>query len=284
MDNAKDKNMKRTSINNNHLRKIWDQRADMHFARKMCKTEDKCSKLYDKSWWSYIEPHLSKIKNGRILEAGCGTGRWAERLAPMGFEMVLSDLSPKMLHYAQDYAEQHGFADKLSFEELDICDMHSLLNNSFDMVLSTGEPLTMCANPEKAISELCRVVRPGGYLICDAGNRYRKVFDLSHRKEFDQILKVLETGNYVPENGLTQHLLGPEELVEILKANKMEVHNLAGITPMFSFPPDSELKDALEHESIFRDMLEISETYAERPGIVNLSSRLLAVARKPKLK
>jgi len=44
------------------------------------------------------------------------------------------------------------------------------------------------------------------------------------------------------------------------------------------------LKNALEHESIFRDMLEISKTYAERPGIVNLSSRLLAVARKPKLK
>ena len=39
-------------MNNNHLRKIWDQRAEVHFARKMCKTEDKCSKLYDESWCS----------------------------------------------------------------------------------------------------------------------------------------------------------------------------------------------------------------------------------------
>jgi len=268
-------------MNNNHLRKIWDQRADIHSARKMCKTEDQFSKLYNESWWRYIEPLLSEIKNGRILEAGCGTGRWAERLAPMGFEMVLSDISPKMLHNARDFAEQCGFADNLSFEELDVCDMHSLRNNSFDMVISTGEPLTLCANPEKAVSEFCRVVRPGGYILCDAANRYRKAFDLFHRKAFDQIIKVLETGDYVSESGLTQHLLGPGELVDLLKANKMEVHNLAGITPMFSFPPDSELKDALEHEYIFRDMLKISQKYAEHPGVVNLSSRLLAVACKP---
>lgn len=268
-------------MNNDHLREIWDQRADMHSARKLCKTPDQFSTLYDESWWQYIEPLLSEIKHGRILEAGCGTGRWADRLAPMGFEMVLSDISSKMLRNARDFAEKWGFADKLSFEELDICDMHSLGNSSFDMVISTGEPLTLCANPEKAVSEFCRVVRPGGYVLCDAGNRYRKVSDLVHKKAFDQIITVLETGDYVAENGLTLHLLGPGELVDLFKANKMEVCNLAGITPMFSFPPDKELKNALDHEYIFRDMLEISQKYAEHPGIVHLSSRLLVVARKP---
>ena len=169
----------------------------------------------------------------------------------------------------------------MSFEELDICDMHSLRNGSFDMVISTGEPLTLCADPEKAVSEFSRLIRPGGYILCDAANRYRKTFDFFQRKAFDQIIKVLETGDYLAESGLTHHLLGPRELVDLVKANKMEVHNLAGITPMFGFPPDTEMKEALEDDGIFRDMVEIGQKYAEHPGIVNLSSRLLVVARKP---
>lgn len=268
-------------MKNNQLRKIWDQRADIHSARKMCQSQDLFSKLYNESWWLYIEPLLSEIKNGRILEAGCGTGRWAERLAPMGFELVLSDISPKMLHNARQFAEQGGFADKLSFEELDVCDMYSLGDNSFDMVISTGESLTICADPAKAVSEFCRVVRPGGYVLCDAGNRYRKILDLFNNKAFDQIIKVLETGEYMSEDGMASHLLGPGELVDLLEANKMKVHNLAGITPLFNFPPDSELKNALDHEGTLGEMFEISQKHAENPGVVNMSSRLLAVAVKP---
>ncbi len=268
-------------MKNDHLRKIWDQRADMHFAKKMSKIPDLFSELYNESWWQYIEPFLSEIKNGRILEAGCGPGRWAERLAPMGFDMVLSDISPKMLKNAWQFAEQGGFADKLSFEELDVCDMHSLRNSSFDMVISTGESLTLCADPQKAVREFCRVVRPEGIVICDAGNRYRKMLDLFNKKAFAQIIKVLETGDYVSEIGLTLHLLGPGELVDLFKENKMEILNLAGITPLFNFPPESELKNALDCKDIFRDLRRISQKHAEHPGVVNISSRLLAVARKP---
>ncbi len=268
-------------MKNDHLRNVWDQRADIHFAKKLSNSPDLFSELYNESWWGYIETLLSEIKNGRILEAGCGPGRWAERLAPMDFDMVLSDISPKMLQNARQFAEQGGFADKLSFEELDVCDMHSLRNDSFDMVISTGESVTLCADPQKAVREFCRVVRPGGIVICDAGNRYRKMLDLFNGKDFSQIIEVLETGEYISENGLTSHLLGPGEFVDLFKENKMEVLNLAGVTPLFNFPPESELKSSLEREDVFRDMCKISQKHAELPGVVNISSRLLAVVRKP---
>jgi len=38
--------------------------------------------------------------------------------------------------------------------------------------------------------------------------------------------KVLETGDYVAESGLTQPLIGSGKLADLLKANKMDVHNL----------------------------------------------------------
>jgi 2-polyprenyl-3-methyl-5-hydroxy-6-metoxy-1,4-benzoquinol methylase len=268
-------------MNNSALRETWNQKAELHAARKECQKQDSCSRLYEASWWGYIEPLLPEITGGRILEAGCGTGRWAERLAPMGFDLVLSDISPVMLQKAREHAEQHGFADNLRFEELDVCDLHSLPSESFDMVISTGEPITMCSNPHQAISEYCRVVRPGGYVLCDAGNRYRKAFELFRTNPSDQVLQIFETGEYVNHDGLAMHLLGPTELTSAFADQGMELRTLAGITPMFTFPPDKDLNTALSNEKTYQAMVTIAQEHAERREIVNLSSRLLAVARKP---
>ena len=94
-------------------------------------------------------------------------------------------------------------------------------------------------------------------------------------------MKVLETGKYTGESELTHHLLGVEELAKLFETNQMEVCHIAGITPLYSFPPHGDLKGALDKEKVFCSMLEISKDHAERPGITHLSSRLLAVARKP---
>jgi len=268
-------------MENKTLRDIWNRRAEVHAARKGCRAEDAMSKLYDESWWGHIWPLLAYITGGRILEAGCGTGRWAERLASMGFSVVLSDISPNMLTKAREYAEEHGFVDNLRFEEVDVCDLSVFESGTFDMVISTGEPITMCSDPKKAISEYCRVVRPGGYVLCDAGNRYRKAFELFREKRGNQILNVLATGEYEGKEGLLHHLLGPCELRAAFEEQGMECCTLAGITPMFGFPPDAEQKAALEDKATSQAMVAIAQDYAECPEIVNLSSRLLAVARKP---
>jgi len=266
---------------NTKIRKVWNQRAEIHAAKKEHQVGDLNSKLYNKSWWGYIKPLLPKNNHGRILEAGCGTGRWAELLAPMGFDLVLSDISSNMLARAKKFAEEKGYVKNLCFEELDVCDLHSLQSESFDMVISTGEPISMCSDPMKAISEYCRVVRPGGYVICDSGNRYRKAYDNFHLFPSEQVLKILETGEYEGRDGITVHLLGPTELTEIFTDQKMELLTLAGIMPMFSFPPDKRLTKALENESTYQAMVTISKKYAQRPEIVSLSSRLLVVAQKP---
>ena len=269
------------NMDNTSLRDIWNRRAEVHAARKGCKTQDRMSELYDASWWGYIEPLLAHISGGRVLEAGCGTGRWAERLAPMGFEVVMSDFSPNMLKKAREYAEEHGFAERVRFEERDVCDLHGFESASFDMVLSTGEPITICSDPKKAISEYCRVVRPGGHVLCDAGNRYRRAFELFGQGRGGEIEEVLATGECRGHGGLPMHLLGPGELRTVFENEGMEVLSVAGITPMFGFPPDGGSKAALEDEKTLQAMEVIARDYAERPEIVAQSSRILAVARRP---
>jgi SAM-dependent methyltransferase len=269
-------------MENMTLRDIWNRRAEAHAVRKGCRMEDPLSKLYEESWWGYILPHLAEIpEGGRILEAGCGTGRWAEHLVPLGFSVVLADISPNMLAKAKEYAEEHGFADALCFEELDVCDLHAFEDASFDMVLSTGEPITLCSDPKRAISEYCRVVRPGGHVFCDAGNRYRRAFDLFGQERGGEIVELLESGECRGHGGLPQHLLGPEELRIAFEEEGMEVLTVAGITPMFGFPPDGASKMALEDEKTLQAMKVIAREYAELTEIVCQSSRILAVAQRP---
>ncbi|SDL58286.1 Methyltransferase domain-containing protein [Maridesulfovibrio ferrireducens] len=264
-----------------NLRTIWDRKAEDHAAGRECRSQKRSSQLYHDSWWSYIQPLLSHIPNGRILEAGCGTGRWAEHLVPMGFDMVLSDFSPNMLVKAQDYAEKKGFIKGVSFEELDVCDLHTLKSESFDMVISTGEPISLCSDPQKAISEYCRVVRPGGYVLCDAGNRYRRAYDNFRASPSEQVLQILETGVCVMDNGMKLHLLGPGELTAIFEDQNMELCTLAGITPMLCFPPDPKLEKGMENDATYQAMITMGQKYAEHPEMIALSSRLIAVARKP---
>jgi len=268
-------------MNNTKIRKIWNQRAAIHATKKESQAQDAISKLYNESWWRYIQPFLPEFGQGRILEAGCGTGRWAELLVPMGFDLVLSDISPNMLTKAKTYAEKKGVVKGICFEELDVCDLNSLQSESFDMVISTGEPINICSDPQQAISEFCRVVRPGGYVICDSGNKYRKAYDNFRLSPSEQVIEILETGEYKLEDGTINHLLGPSELTEIFTTQKMKILTLAGIMPMFSFPPDKHLTKALEDEATYQAMVTISEKYAQRPEVVSLSSRLLIVAQKP---
>lgn len=265
---------------NQELRDIWDQRAERHAERKKDGAREQGISLYEKSWWRHIEPLLSDIPGGKVLEAGCGPGRWVDRLAPMGFEMVLSDISPKMLEQARNFAKKKGFQDKVRFEVSDIGAMDCLEDNSFDMAIATGEPVSMCGDPRKGISELCRVVRPGGYVLCDAGNRYRRAYDMFRDNPSGPVLELLKTGEFIGAAGITLHLLGPEELKAAFTDLGMELLTLAGITPMCTFPPTPDQKKALEDPKVLRDMEQIDETFSQDPGMVHLSARLIAVARK----
>lgn len=267
-------------MDNTKLSEIWDQRAEQHASRKGCRTEDPGSRLYEISWWRHIEPLLSEITGGRILEAGCGVGRWVERLAPMGFEMTLTDISPAMLKKAEEAANAKGYRGKVSFEVADIGAMDALEDNSFHMAIATGEPVSMCDTPQKAIGELCRVVRPGGYVLCDAGNRYRRAYDMFRDNPSEPLLPLLETGKS-SHGELTLHLLGPDEMSAIFNDLNMELLTLAGITPMFTFPPNQGQKKALADSRIVQDQADIDKKFHATNGMLYLSSRLIAVARKP---
>jgi len=263
------------------LREHWDQQAPIYASGEGHRRFGRFLDLYEKSCWRYIETVLPEVEESLILEAGCGAGRWVERLAPMGYRMVLSDLSPEMVRRARDKVERLGLSDRVvAYHVLDICDMHALPEAGFDLVLALGGPLSLCRDAKLSVSELRRVTKPGGYVICDGGNRYRTALDWVRENELGQIAKVLDTGQFSRPDGLTDHRFGPRELANLFEANGMETLHVAGLCPLFDYLPTKEQVGILDDEHIFETMLDTGNRYAEDSYIVGLSGRLLIVARR----
>jgi phosphatidylethanolamine/phosphatidyl-N-methylethanolamine N-methyltransferase len=99
---------------------------------------------------------------GRVLEVGVGTGISLPQYAP-NLRIFGTDISEAMLRKAkQRVAEQH----LKNVEGLAVMDAEKLEfpDNSFDVVMAQYV-VTAVPNPEVALDEFARVLRPGGEMI-----------------------------------------------------------------------------------------------------------------------
>jgi SAM-dependent methyltransferase len=99
----------------------------------------------------------------RVLDAGCGTGRVAIRLAELGYDVVGVDLDASMLAMARDEAPDLDWR----VGDLAVLDTGEL----FDVVLVAGNtiPLLEPGTLENAARHLAAQLDAGGLLVCGFG-------------------------------------------------------------------------------------------------------------------
>lgn len=98
---------------------------------------------------------------GRILEVGVGTGISLPSYSNEN-EIVAVDISDAMLDKARKRVSQLGLRH-VTVERMD-AEALAYADDSFDVVIAQYV-ITACPNPERALDELARVVRPGGEII-----------------------------------------------------------------------------------------------------------------------
>jgi SAM-dependent methyltransferase len=109
-------------------------------------------------------PELVPFESGRgkdVLEIGCGNGADGVMFASRGAVYTGVDLTPAAIDATREHFEILGLPGTFQTEN---AERLSFRDASFDIVYSNGV-LHHTANPERAVAEVHRVLRPGGRAI-----------------------------------------------------------------------------------------------------------------------
>lgn len=104
----------------------------------------------------------------RVLDIGGGPGRYALWLASLGHEVILADLSPRLLEIARERIADSPFrAGIVDVVEADARDMSQWENAHFDAAVCLGPfyHLPDVRDRQQAALHLRRVVRAGGHVF-----------------------------------------------------------------------------------------------------------------------
>ncbi len=153
----------------------------------MQKYHDRVAGRYDHSYddafwqwhdlltWDYLKPFLPRNANARVLDLGCGTGKWGAKLAKSGYDVTFLDISPKMLNQARRKMEEHGGTAAASFVQADLCDMSELPAATFDLAVAFGDPIGCASSPAKAMKQIRRLLTGGAPLVATFDNRFAAI-------------------------------------------------------------------------------------------------------------
>lgn len=159
-------------------------------------------------WHRWVFDQFALPGEARILDVGCGPGRlWTENLdrVPDGWHVSLTDASPGMVREAE--GDLAGSGRHLDFRVADAQEL-PFESGSFDAVVA-NHMLYHVPDRPKALSEISRVLRPGGTLYAATNGQ-------KSQKELREMLRRLNPdypaeeyyaknlGNFSLENGTEQ--------------------------------------------------------------------------------
>ena len=98
----------------------------------------------------------------KVLDCAAGTGALSFAAAKKAESVLCTDLSKNMLRQAQRKARAFG-TDNIEFAARNIFDLQDP-DNTYDTVIA-GNVLHLLTNPQGAVKELYRVLKPGGKLL-----------------------------------------------------------------------------------------------------------------------
>lgn len=167
---------------------------------------------------------LIEIKQGAALDVGCGTGNYTIELEKRGADAIGIDSSEEMVAYARIKATKANI--ETSFHAADAMNL-PFPDSTFDTVISNGL-LCFLKEPEKALMEMRRVLKPGGRLVVGVLNRwspwalFRRVKGLFKDTIYNQA-----------------HFISPPELERLIREAGFDLKETR--TCLFFFPVNCKL-------------------------------------------
>ncbi|WP_414941767.1 class I SAM-dependent methyltransferase [Amycolatopsis sp. cmx-11-51] len=225
---------------------------------------------------------MSKVHSGtKVLDMGCGTGRFTVPLALAGADMTGLDLTAAMLDQAR--AKAKAAEVDIEFRQGDMASL-PFPDNSFEVVTSMLALMHIPLSDRQSVfSEVARVLKPGGrMLLCVKNGVFERMFSGDRFAEVD----VTDVEN--KELVFTQTQAGeelrapwfsftPDELTLLFARAGMSVTHLKGNSPISVWLSEQALAD----KGIRSVVQTLEATLSDVPPFNHLGYHLLIEAAKP---
>ncbi|MBD3203989.1 methyltransferase domain-containing protein [Candidatus Woesearchaeota archaeon] len=260
------------------IRDYYNKNAEYEWKRLI---QDNYHRLEFDTTMHFIKRYIKTEK--LILDAGGGPGRYTIELAKLGHELVLFDLTPKLL----DIAKQRIINEKLenniseimqgSFTDLSIYE-----NNHFDAVICLGAALNHVLSKKerkKAISELIRVTKSQGLLFVSVISKLAVLIDpfLRQNQDMNLFKKALESGDYKGGAFAPSHFYTVDEFKEEFSCKKIDLLQLVGLEGLASLKNHRVNK---WNKEIYNDWWKIHLKTCTHPAVAETSSHFLGIFKK----
>ncbi len=177
------------------------------------------------------------------LEVGCGTGAMIRALVNkpnFRGRVVGVDQSPAFINAATDFADRAGIADRVEFR---VGDAHDLACESGEFGLVIAHTvISHVVDPESAINECARVLRPGGLLAVFDGDYSSLTYGFPEDPELGRRMD--------------------RALAETTFHNPLVMRDLIGLLPACGFEIDDTLVDVVSEIGKASYFKSFADTYA----------------------
>ncbi len=175
----------------------------------------------ERAWLSTYREELS----GKVLELGCGAGRFTGHAAALGGEVLATDVSELML---RETHRRYGVATA----RIDLHELSAVVGATYDAVVLTANLLDILGDDDRnvALDQLCDLLAPQGVLLFSSHN--------------------LDAAHLIPAD-LRLRGLGPLALLRRVVALPVSTRNRRRLRPLEQTGPHfAVLNDMAHHWSV----------------------------------
>jgi 2-polyprenyl-3-methyl-5-hydroxy-6-metoxy-1,4-benzoquinol methylase len=142
---------------------FWDSKASALSGKAVSMwPNNNLNALYHQEQLSVLAPYLKQIKNKRILDIGCGSGRISRFLASMGAQVVGIDFSAKTIEIAKSESPRENPAYRVQSV------FHLNEDGRYDMALCWQVLTVACKTQDElshALAAIHRSLKPQGAFV-----------------------------------------------------------------------------------------------------------------------
>lgn len=178
-------------------------------------------------------PALNDSPSLRVWDAGGGIGQMSERLAGLGHQVLLSDISAEMLQLAHErIAPDPQLASRIALRQASIQQLSTSGAADFDLIVCHAV-LEWLAEPEAVLLQMLQRLKPGGYLSLAVYNINAAILMNVIKGNFRKVLSGDMAGH---QGGLTPpNPQDPHRLIALLREAGFELCLCRGVRVAYDY-------------------------------------------------